>query len=135
MVSPPEQKSCGSTSPLEHGRNIYPRPVGTRPNGETDARKPHHHCRFPERSDVLPAAWRWEGVPRMCPRLRDVPGLSVHTQGDLSRWRMPDTPLLLRPCPPRGAHHLADTVHDVSRRVHGSAALRLALSFHACGPQ
>src|SRR5438128_7580606 len=89
-------------------------------SGETDARKPHHHCRFPERSDVLTAAWRWEGVPRMCRRLRDVPGLSVHTQSDLSRRRMPDTPLLLRPCPPRGAQHLADTVHDVSRRVHGS---------------
>src|SRR3989442_1917140 len=46
---------------------------------------------------------------------------------------MPATPLPLRPCPPRWAHHLADTVHDVSGRVHGPAALRLALSFHATG--
>src|SRR5215467_3104230 len=29
-----------------------------------DPRKPHHHCRFPERSDVLSPSWRWQGVPR-----------------------------------------------------------------------
>src|SRR5437660_12915230 len=82
-------------------------------SGETDARKPHHHCRFPERSDVLPAAWRWEGVPRMCPRLRQGPRLSAATQSHLSRGRMPDAPLPLRPCPPGWSHYLAYPVYDV----------------------
>src|SRR4029450_2940989 len=62
--------SCGEPEDLggTHGHS-----------GATDASKPHHHRRLPERSDVLPAAWRWEGVPRMCPCLRHVPWLSAHT--------------------------------------------------------
>src|SRR5215813_4817935 len=97
-------------------------------SSQTDANKPYHYCRFPERSDVLPAAWRWEGVPRICPRLRYVPRLSAETQSHLSRWRIPDAPLALRPNPSGRAHHLASPVHDVSRGVHRAPALRLALS-------
>src|SRR5215471_16714780 len=102
-------------------------------SSQTDARKPYHYCRFPERSDVLPAAWRWEGVPRMCPRLRHVSRLSARTQGDLSRRRVSHTPLPLCSCPAGWAHHLACPVHHVSRRVHGPAALRLALPSDAPG--
>ena len=54
-------------------------------SGQTDPRKPDYHRRFPERSDVFPTAWRWEGVPRMCHRLHHVPWLSTQAQGDLSR--------------------------------------------------
>src|SRR4029453_18343019 len=101
---------------------------------QTDPRKPHHHCRFSRRSDLLSAAWRWQGVYRMRPRLSPGPGLSTGTQGDLSwRW-VPDASLPLRPCPPGGAYHLAHPMHHVPRGVHGAPPLRLALPPDApCG--
>src|SRR4030095_11301782 len=81
-----------------------------------------------ERSGIFSAAWRSEGVPRMCPRLRAVPGLSTETQSHLSwRW-MPDPPFALCARPSGRGHDLAAPVHDVSCRVHGPPALRLALS-------
>src|SRR5262245_38505840 len=66
-------------------------------------------------------------------RLHPVPGLSAQTQGDLWRWRVPDTPLALCPRPSRWGYYLADAVHDVSRGVHSAPALRLALSPDAPG--
>ena len=88
---------------------------------------------FQRRSDLLSAAWRWQGVCRMCARLPPVPWLSAQTQGDLSRRRVPDAPLALCPCPSGWGHHLAHPVHDVSSGVHGPAPLRLALSPDATG--
>src|SRR5262249_40466345 len=58
---------------------------------QTDPRKPHHHCRFSRRSDLLSAAGRWQGVPRVYPRLCPVPWLPAQTQDDLLRRWMPDT--------------------------------------------
>src|SRR5207249_4007032 len=96
---------------------------------------------------LLPAAWRWEGVPRMCPGLRPGPGLSTQAQGHLSRGRVSHTPFALHACPSRWAHHLEDTVYAVQSGVHGAPALRLTLSpdatrgrsrcavGHARGPQ
>src|SRR5262252_7248313 len=65
--------------------------------------------------------------------LHPVSGLSAHSQGDVSRWWLPHTPLPLCPYPLGRAHYLAAPVHDVSRRLHGPPALRLTLSFHATG--
>src|SRR5437764_13043265 len=67
---------------------------------QTDPRKPHHHCRFSRRSDLLSAAGRWQGVPRVYPRLHPVPWLPAQTQGDLLRRWMPDTAFALCPCRP-----------------------------------
>src|SRR6266508_3238041 len=74
---------------------------------QTGPRKPHHHRGFSERSDLLSAPWRWEGVSRVRVRLPPIPGLSAETPGDLSRRRVPDAPLPLCPCPPGWGHHLA----------------------------
>src|SRR4029434_1991994 len=102
-------------------------------SGHTDARKPHHHRRFPKRSDVLPAAWRWSGVPRMCPRLRHVPRLSAEIQSHLSRRLVPDPSLPLCPCPAGWSHHLAHPMYEVQSGVHRATALRLELSSDATG--
>src|SRR5919198_904592 len=59
--------------------------------------------------------------------------LSAHTQGSLSRRRVPDPPLPLRPGPAGWAHHLASPVHHVSRGVHDPPPLRLTLSPDATG--
>ena len=80
-----------------------------------DPRKPDYHYRLPERSHVLSAAGEWQGVSRVCPRLRSGYGFSAQTQGDLSWWRMPDTPLALCAGPSRWGHHLAAPVHHVPR--------------------
>src|SRR5918994_3005437 len=69
----------------------------------------------------------------MCYRLRHVPRLSAETQSHLSRWRMPDAPLPLRPGPFGWGYYLADPVHHVSRGVHRPAPLCLALSPDATG--
>src|SRR4029077_15872698 len=82
---------------------------------------------------LLSAAWRWQGVCRMRPRLSPGPRLSTRPQGDLSGRRVPDTPLALRPSPSGRAYHLAHPVHHVSRGVHGAPPLRLALSPDAPG--
>ena len=59
--------------------------------------------------------------------------LSAETQSHLSRGRMPDPPLALRPGPAGWAHSLAGPVHDVSRGVHRAPALCLTLSPDATG--
>src|SRR5687767_5714081 len=97
-------------------------------SGQTNPRKPHDHRRFPERSDVLPTAWRWEGVPRMCHRLHHVPWLSTQAQGDLSRRWVLDAPLPLHACPLEWRHHLAAPVYEMQSRVHSPPTFRLALS-------
>ena len=53
------------------------------------------------------------------------------THGDLSRGRVSDPPLALRPCPPGWSHHLAHPVCEVQSGVHGPPALRLTLSLDA----
>src|SRR6266568_1379354 len=98
-----------------------------------DPRKPHHDRRLPKRSDGLSAAWGWQGVSRMSPRLRHVPWLAAATQGDLSgRWLL-NPPLALSPRPPVWYHHLACPLYAGQSRVHGPPALRLALSPDAPG--
>jgi len=47
-----------------------------------DPRKPHQHRRCWQRSGVLAAAERREGVSPVCSRLRCVSWLSAQTQGD-----------------------------------------------------
>ena len=42
-----------------------------------------------------------------------VPRVSAQTQGGLSRRRVPDTPLPLRPGPSGWSHHLAHPVYEV----------------------
>src|SRR6266446_2647125 len=97
-------------------------------HSQTDPRKPDHYCGFSRRSDVLSAAWRWEGLSRVCPCLRAVSWLPAQAQGDLSWRRVPHPPLALCPRPSGWSDHLADTVHDVQSGIHGPPALRLALS-------
>jgi len=81
-------------------------------SSHTYATQPHHHRRIPRWSDLRAAVWRWQGVCRIGDRLSPRPWLSAETQGDLWGRRVPDTPLPLRPAPPRWAHHLAAPVHD-----------------------
>src|SRR5262249_3513686 len=100
---------------------------------ETDARKPHHHRQFSERSDLLSPCWRGQAFVRVCPRLRAVPRLSAETQGPLQRRWGPDTPLALCPCPPGWRHHLAAPMHHVQSRLHRPAAFYLALPPDATG--
>src|ERR671932_1076888 len=69
----------------------------------------------------------------MCPRLRDVPRLSIETQSHLSWGWMSDAPLALCPCPPGWRHHLADPMYHVSCGVHRPAAFYLALPPDASG--
>src|SRR5712691_1676901 len=57
-----------------------------------DPRKPDHHCRFSQRSDLLSAAWRRQGVCRMRARVPPRPWFSAHTQDDVSGRGMPDPP-------------------------------------------
>src|SRR5215510_11680160 len=99
-----------------------------------DPRKPDHHRRFSQRSHLLSAPWRRQGVSRMRRGFPPGLGLSTRPQGALSwRW-VPDASLPLRPCPPRWAHHLAGPVHHMPSGVHGLAPLRPPLSPHAtCG--
>src|SRR5215831_3579171 len=93
-----------------------------------DPRKPDHHRRFSERSDLLSTAWGWQSVCRMRARLSPGPWLATGTQGDLSwRW-VSDTSLPLHPCPPRWPHYLACPVHDMQSGVYGPAALHPPLS-------
>src|SRR5439155_10939025 len=96
-------------------------------SGETDARKPHHHCRFSRRSDVFLPDSRREGVSRVRVRLPPLPRLPTETQGDLSRRRVPDAPFALCPYPSEWGDHLAHPVHDVSCGIHRPAAFRLAV--------
>src|SRR5262249_53069485 len=103
------------------------------PNRQTDTRKPHHHRRFSRRCDLLPAAERRQSLRRMCARLPPGPWLPTQAQGDVGGGGVSAPPLALCARPPGWGHHLADTVHDVPRRVHGPAALRLTLSFYATG--
>src|SRR6266849_4491816 len=101
-------------------------------SGQGDARQPDYHRRFSQRSDVLSAAWRRQGISRVCPCLSPVPWLSAQTQGDLW-WRRPDPSLALCARPAGRSHHLAHPVYAVQSRVHGPPALRLTLSPDAPG--
>ena len=96
-------------------------------NGPTAARPAHYHRRFSERSALLSAAEGWHGLWRMRARLPPGPRLSAHTQGALSRGRMPAAPLAFCPGPPGWRPQLAAPMSHGSCRVHRPAAFSLAL--------
>src|SRR5262249_41212792 len=95
---------------------------------QNDSRKPHHHRRFPRRSDLRPAPWRHQGVCRVYPRLPPLDGFSALPQSQLQREWSPDTLLALCPCAVGWSHHLAGAVHHVPSGIHGAPPFRLALS-------
>src|SRR4029453_16314413 len=94
---------------------------------QTNPRKPHHHCRFSRRRDLLAAAEQREGLCGIRVRFPPLPGLSAQTQSPLSRRWMPHPSFALCAGPSGWSHHLADTVHDVSCGVHDPPALYLTL--------